>query len=60
MISVDQLQVFDTQVCKESQYRHQRYGQAFCNYFGIQDTDIFYTDDYRQVINMIYTRYIDA
>ena len=24
---------------------NQRYGQAFCNYFGITDSDIFYIED---------------
>jgi len=37
-----------------------RFGQAFCNHFGITDDKLFYKQDRREAMKYIWMKYIDG
>ena len=39
--------------------RNQRYGQSFCNYFGIQDNILFYSQSVNEADKYILENYIE-
>lgn len=38
----------------QKRFDHQRYGQAFCNYFGITNSELFYSNDGTKIQKMIH------
>jgi hypothetical protein len=38
-------------------HKHERYGQAFCNKFGVHDPELFYSENIDEQIRIIKERY---
>lgn len=58
-VSQEQYQQWRREYCFEA-LRGQRYGQSFCNHFGITDHRIFYDSDVARCDRLILSDWVDA
>lgn len=58
MVNYEDMHRFITLLFDQGYFKHQRFGQAFCNHFNVIDSKVFYETSRKKVMNIIYKTYI--
>lgn len=57
MISIEKALEFEKKF-RKGEFPHQRYGQAFCNYFNLTCSELFYEENYKTAKLKIWLNFV--
>ena len=61
MITRDEFMKWNHQVfTRNGPHREMRYGQSFCEHFGIQDNELYNEQDYHKAAKIVSEKYISV